>query len=915
MHRGLLEGVCVLALLMVGCVDSAGRDRAEDAAVESCMLCHNGSKVADYAGPGLENPHPFGDAANLTCTACHGGNGRGTDKDSSHVPPPPEIGDRNQLDNDARAYFNRLTLAGMDKFADYTVNGKTYSALDYLQFIKPGDLRVVGDGRSCGKCHTAHADAVPKSPIASSAGIFGGAMYAIGIDNAVPGNAGLYEDTAGDLGVRAVTDTSFTPSGVGEVRELIALPVFSVRGAQGPTAIHNNPAYDAANLADDVDPATGQAITGSELANLYHEQVAFTCGDCHLGSAGANNRYGDFRSAGCAACHMRASLSGRSTSSDPNINREEPRDPDAINDPELPHLRRHLIQSVAKTLSSGEVVMGIDDYACAGCHQGSNRMVMQYWGIRLDQNQDLRRGVQYPANPVSYRNTNGDQRLFDPQVRNDTFNGRNRNQYILEEDYDGDGRDDTPADVHYEAGLGCIDCHGSADLHGDRNDPSIKSRMEQGVAIQCESCHGNVDAYAATKPGTGYDGQTYDLAMDSKGNVLRHVVRETDGSYWLTSRLDGRRHFIPQTRDVVVDSGKVDPDTQAPLYSVKASYAMGRNDGLSGTGLGPQQAAGPTGFRHGDTMDCASCHASWTNTCMGCHLVGEYDTGNNFSNITGERIVYREKNADFVYQSPVYFALGVNTRGKITQTSSNTKVFYQWEDRRNDLSKVFAFSDRNGGGNDPGAFGALGHNALMAHSIRGKVSSGKEGPRYCVACHLTQDGLDAYGTLYAKFRDDMANDRFDQLDFAALRTHFGKNPGNQLNSPLWVHMVAGLGTGLFLFDENGCPINPLDSDDNRKGCNGVSPADAFDPITFPARVVYNLDRIVDENGVPIASSNHMYLEPGSGAVLRQGAPDPQLTGPLGADYIRRLTDPATGIVLDSYYDADGQPHGNAPGGG
>ncbi len=30
------------------------------------------------------------------------------------------------------------------------------------------------------------------------------------------------------------------------------------------------------------------------------------------------------------------------------------------------------------------------------------------------------------------------------------------------EDDDGD---DTAPDVHYEAGMGCIDCHGSADLH------------------------------------------------------------------------------------------------------------------------------------------------------------------------------------------------------------------------------------------------------------------------------------------------------------------------------------------------------------------------------------------------------------------------------------------------------------------
>ena len=231
-------------------------------------------------------------------------------------------------------------------------------------------------------------------------------------------------------------------------------------GEFAPDKLHNNQQYNSPSLSNDLN-ADNSIITGSHLADLYHEQVAFTCGDCHLGSAGANNRYGDFRSSGCTACHRRYSLSGRSGTTDPNVDKTEPLDPDDIDPPERAHVRQHRIVSVARTLPSGQMVQGIDDYACAGCHQGSNRTVMQYWGIRLDQNQDVRRNFQYPANPVSYRSTSGDTRLFDPVVGNNTFNGRNRNQYLLEEDYDGDGRDDTPPDVHYEAGVGWMDWEGS----------------------------------------------------------------------------------------------------------------------------------------------------------------------------------------------------------------------------------------------------------------------------------------------------------------------------------------------------------------------------------------------------------------------------------------------------------------------
>lgn len=904
-----------LPVTLFGCVDSSGRE--EVAAAQSCMMCHNGSQTDNYAGPGIENPHPFPAAPFLKCTDCHGGNPLGGDKDGSHVPPPPEIGNREFQDNDAFAYFNRLTLSGMDKLNDYTVNGVTYTALEYLQFVNPGDLRVVSRGESCGQCHQGHAQCVNGSVLATETGIFSGAMYGIGVDN--QGGVTHYEDTAADLAFRAVADNNFVhdPSVVGPVGSLLEYPVFSVQGQQGGTNIFQNPLYDAAGLSDDVE-ADGQVVHGSPLANLYHEQIAFTCGDCHLGSRGANNRYGDFRSSGCTACHMQYSLDGRSRSLDPNVEKLEPADPDNIDDPEQAHVRAHRINGVARTLANGVQMQGIDDYACAGCHQGSNRTVMQFWGIRLDQNQDLHNDVQYPANPDSFTTTQNDPRLFDPVVNNNTFNGRNHRQYILEEDYDGDGKDDTPADVHYEAGMGCIDCHGSFDLHGgDVNNPGtakVLSRMEQAVAIRCESCHGGIDAYAQTAAGTRYNGQPAVMAVDGKGNPLRHVILEGDGNFYLYSRLTGARHFVPQTVDTIVNNGKRNPFNNQLLYNAKGSYAMGRNDGLASTGTGPQQdtcsGCVTTDFAHSDTMSCVSCHASWTNTCMGCHLEGQYDN-NNFSNITGQRIVFEERNADFVYQSPVPFQLGVNAHNEITQVSPNTKMFFQWRDRQGTFSDTFAFSDRQGNGNNGTAqFRALGHNAMMAHSIRGRVTGTQEGPRYCAACHLTDTGLQAFGIAnYQTYISDMATGNYGNLNFPQLQTHIGLNTGNRLNSPLWVHMVAGLGSGLFLFDEDGCPVNPLDNNANRKGCDNGAPAANFNPNN----AFFNLDRLVDPvTGAPNSSNAHPMLVPNPVPLLRDGASvNPALAGPLGISLVQRLADPVTGIILDAWIDADGVLQGNA----
>ncbi len=881
--------------------------------VSSCMLCHNGTLDEHYGGPGIEDPHPFGSAAGLDCTVCHGGNPNGQSKEEAHVPPPPQIGDDQKLITNALAYFNRLTLAGIDKFPDYAADGVNYTALDFLQFINPGDLRITQAGQGCGQCHTEHSNSVSNGLLASAAGIFSGAQYAIGAENALPANTGLHLDTAADLGSRAKSDSNFDEGSavMGSVGSLIEYPVYSVHNSNAPDKIHNNQAYTAANLLDD-QLFNGQVVTGSELHKLFTEQVAFTCGDCHLGSAGANNRAGDFRSSGCTACHMPYSLGGRSGSLDPHVDKLEPLDPDDIDAPERAHVRAHRIVSVHKELPNGVQMQGMDDLTCAGCHQGSNRTVMQYWGIRLDQNQDVRNNRQYPANPVTWTGTGNDERLFDPAVGNDTFNGRNRFQYLAFEDYDGDGRDDTPPDVHHAAGMGCIDCHGSHDLHGGKvgdGKNTILSRQEQAVSIRCEDCHGGVDAYAATLAAANYLGEAGQHVVDSKGNVLKHVRREADGHLYLYSRLTGAKHFVPQTRDVTVDTGVANPFNAEPLYSPAASFAMGRVDGSEANGLGPIQSdSSHPGFSHTDRMDCATCHSAWTNTCSGCHLEGEYNTGNNFSNITGERIVYRERFADFVYQTPLPFQLGINAHGKIGSLAANTKAFFRYKDINNERSETFAFTDRNGGGNGAGSgLGALPHNAFMAHSIRGKVGPNQEGPRYCVACHLTENSVANYGAQYDAFRAAIAAGDYGALDYDLLKQHIGRNPGNQLDSPFFVHMAAGLGSGMFVFDQDGAPVNPIDNNPNRKP-NNVAPASVYDP----AKAVYDLDRLVEWSGISNASNNHALLSGSPATGLREGATDPLFAGPLGAGILEMLAHPINGLILDAWYDADGIPRGNAP---
>jgi hypothetical protein len=173
-----------------------------------------------------------------------------------------------------------------------------------------------------------------------------------------------------------------------------------------------------------------------------------------------------------------------------------------------------------------------------------------------------------------------------------------------------------------------------------------------------------------------------------------------------------------------------------------------------------------------------------------------------------------------------------------------------------------------------------------------------------VSCHLNQAQVANFGAAYDAFRTNYANNNFNQLNFNLLQQHIGQNPGNQLNSPFWVHMAAGLGSGLFLFDANGCPVNPLDNNPNRKICNDGAPAANFNLNN----VKFDLDRMVTANGVPNTSSTRPIIQAGK---PRIGASNPELSGPLDAQTIQKLTDPNGGRVLDSWIDANGDAQGAA----
>lgn len=898
------------------------------------MQCHNGSVQEDYLGPGLLNPHPFPGARFISCETCHGGDPTASERELAHVPRPLEIGDDLQLSINPQGYEYHITQTGVESLPDYLANDQVFTALDYLQFVNPGAVAVVEQGRGCATsgCHTELGAWMATSVMATGAGISSALMDHVGVENAIPEYAGWYRDTAADYGFRAASDPGFVGPGevFGQVEMVWQLPEKAV--FFDPDGIHDNAVYDASEMSDDVVATSGageyanQLIGGSPLHDILVAGATQSCGRCHLGDRGRNRQAGEYRSGGCSACHMPYGLAGRSATRDPNVQVDEPANPDRVTAPENSHPRAHRIAGAAKVLGSGDVILGIEDQTCGTCHRLTNETMLEYWGVRIDQHEDVTNNLQYPANPNTFQNSANHQTLFAPWIQNSTYQGMNVNQLLVFEDYDADGLDDTGFDVHYEAGMGCIDCHGGSDTHngapGDPQSGALFSRGEQVVSITCESCHGSIDEYATTSPCTDSQGNDNQCVADRRGNLLPHVTRDENDNYWLVSRVRGRLHYIPQTRDVVVDNNRRNPLNNELLFTFEGSYAMGRADGDPSTGIGPQQVDATLvtdGFAHGDRMDCVACHASWRNQRLAESMRVLHDglpQNSAFSTIDGRPVAVASEARRFAYATPLPFFLGVSNRGRIAPSGPDLQIFFQYaSDLSGRSSQIFAFSDRRGDGNNPGVdgrgpFGALGHGQTMAHTIRGRVDANNEGVRGCVACHLNRDQLDDYGADYEAFASAIASNDIYNVDFNLLQEHLGQNTGNELNSPFFVHMAAGLGSGLWYFDRRGCPVNPLDANADRLNCEGVAPADDFGAN----EVAFALDQPVLPTGVANASGHRPAASAAHGvdiAALRDGAHNPDMPGPLGASLSQRLADPNSGLILDSWIDANGNAGGEA----
>jgi len=311
----------------------------------------------------------------LSCVDCHGGDGRTREKLKAHVQRSAPVTGEDE----------RVSPIDQD--------------LPYARFVNPMDLRVAE--KTCGGCHGELVQHLRVSLHGTTTGHLSDGFYEMGISAERGSRFGVFPEAPA-----------------------------TVQPGSTLTRVVQPPELDSRQ-----DPLS--------LATHFPDLTRKECMQCHLWSEGRAVRGrvgfdGDYRGAGCAACHVPYALNGLSESADRTVPRNEPG-----------HPRAHSLVGAPPTST------------CTSCHYGDASIGLHFRGLS-----------QLPPGAPG-----------GPEIPGTTDAPLNRTFYL-------DDPSMTPPDVHHASGLHCVDCHTLGDTMGDGR---FVGWMEEAVEISCESCHGTFE--------------------------------------------------------------------------------------------------------------------------------------------------------------------------------------------------------------------------------------------------------------------------------------------------------------------------------------------------------------------------------------------------------------------------------------
>ena len=256
--------------------------------------------------------------------------------------------------------------------------------------------------------------------------------------------------------------------------------------------------------------------------SLAEDQFAKMCASCHLWKPREGEGEIGQRGGGCSACHV---VGKGDTADDPTL----------------------------MTFDHARLSVRVPADNCLRCHNRSARQGLSYQG---------RFESEGYATPY-VRGAPGTRRLS---------GGR----YFIQ----------GPADVHFDLGLTCIDCHTHLEIMGDGQ---THEYMEEQTEISCEMCH--APEFEAVRPGDGLAVTLAGLnravpgiegariAYSPRSAPLYHL-RSIDGRAVLFRKLDGKPIFMEST------------DLSQPHHNLPGH----------------------------ERLSCQACHSRLMPQCYGCHL-------------------------------------------------------------------------------------------------------------------------------------------------------------------------------------------------------------------------------------------------------------------------------------------------------
>lgn len=358
------------------------------------------------------------------------------------------------------------------------------------------------------------------------------------------------------------------------------------------------------------------------------------CLQCHLYTEGLPIK-GRHVAGGCAACHMLYDDNGLSQSADPTIPKNTPG-----------HPIKHVMTNKVPTSQ------------CLHCHNGGPGRIIGLGYIG---------GV--PAEQPA---------------------GASENNHLY-----GFPTFHVEPDVHYQAGLDCIDCHSSDDLHGDGN---IYAKMEDQVAIRCETCHGTPEKFASLK--------------DERGESLYHVSKR-GGDVILIQKISGKEIAIPQL-------ARMNKAGSLPIAMAILPHTT------------TKEGANP--------LECYSCHTKTVTQCYGCHLKRDdrkfspIDWVEGVSEHTSVKSTAGVWNGGTGYIRWEHPVLGLNGKGKASPYTPGCQVFFTHIDAEGRTIALNRISKTAGKNQEGLRYPGLSMNPIQPHTITRQSRS-------CEACHNYEKSL------------------------------------------------------------------------------------------------------------------------------------------------------------------------------